>query len=383
MNPTNIRLISSFIILISVFSCQTNKQEEASETEESTFNISEKAFGDTPDGPAMLYSLNNGTIKADITNYGALLVNLVMPDKHGHSGDIVLGFENIEGYLGEHPYFGGTIGRYGNRIAKASFSIEGQTYELAANNGPNHLHGGEKGFDRVLWEGSTFEDERGIGVKLTYTSPDGEEGYPGTLEVTTEYILNEQNELLMTYRATTDKPTVCNLTNHTYFNLAVEGDILSHQLTLMADHYTPVDETLIPTGEMASVEGTPFDFREGKLIGEMLEMEDEQLTIGGGIDHNMVFSKEEGMGLGAIIYEPESGRKVEIYTMEPGVQFYTGNFLDGTITGKAGKVYEFRNGLCLETQHFPDSPNQENFPSTLLKPGETYYTETKWRLSAE
>ncbi|MEM7367196.1 MAG: aldose epimerase family protein [Bacteroidota bacterium] len=341
--------------------------------------------GFSPEGPAVLYTLTNANgIQASVTDYGAILMSLKTPDKHGNIAEITLGFDSLEGYTGSHPYFGSTIGRYGNRIGGGEFSLGGEVYPLVANNGPNHLHGGTDGFNRVMWEAKEIKQEDAVGVELSYTSPDGEEGYPGTLTVTVAYLLNNKDELHLTYHATTDKATVVNLTNHAYFNLAGTGNILDHQMSLNADAFTPVDETLIPTGELRPVEGTPFDFRTSMPIGSRIDAENTQIAYGKGYDHNFVLNKGEGaMSLAATVYEPTSGRVLEVHTEEPGVQFYTGNFLDGTVIGRGGKAYAHRTGLCLETQHFPDSPNQPTFPSTTLEPGEEYSTHTFWRFSTK
>lgn len=344
--------------------------------------VSVSGFGATPDGPAHLYTLTNAHgITATITDYGATLVGLMAPDKNGVLGNIVLGYDSVEAYVARNPYFGSTVGRYGNRIAKGQFSLDGGTYELVQNNGPNHLHGGTQGFDKVLWQARTLELGDAVGVELTYTSPDMEEGYPGTLEVKTQYLLNNEDELLLTYEARTDAPTIVNLTNHTYFNLAGSGTILDHVLTLQADAFTPVDETMIPTGERRPVEGTPFDFRTPTRIGDRIDDRDQQIEFGGGYDHNYVLTKTgTGLERAAEIFEPVSGRTLTVFTEEPGVQFYTGNFLDGTLKAAGGIVVPYRGGLCLETQHFPDSPNQPEFPSTVLRPGETYSTQTLWKM---
>jgi aldose 1-epimerase len=302
-----------------------------------------------------------------------------VPDRGGRSDDVVLGFDVIEGYLATEPYFGAVVGRYGNRIAKGRFTLEGKSYQLATNNGPNHLHGGIKGFDKVVWEPEPFEHGGESGVVFTFTSPDGDEGYPGVVNARVTYTLTAANELIVDYFATADKPTPINLTQHGYFNLAGAGtgDILGHRLTLDADRFTPVDATLIPTGDLASVEGTPFDFRRPSTIGARIGADHPQLKYGNGYDHNWVLNGAPGqLRHAARLEEPTSGRTLDVSTTEPGVQFYTGNFLDGTLTGKSGRVYRHRYGLCLETQHFPDSPNHPAFPSTILRPGQPYASKT-------
>jgi len=350
-------------------------------------SITQSDFGVLSDGQkATLYTLTNANgAVAKITDFGGIVTELWMPDKNGKLGDIVLGFDSVEGYLSDAykasgPYFGALIGRYGNRIGQGQFTLDGTTYTLATNNGPNHLHGGLKGFDKVLWKAEPAKDSDGVGLKLRYRSNDMEEGYPGNLEVTVVYTLTNNNELRVDYTATTDKPTVCNLTNHSYFNLAGQGsgDILKHELMLNADHYTPVDEGLIPTGEILQVENTPMDFRRPTAIGARIDNHFDQLVYGQGYDHNWVLKKNHNgeMTLAARVWEQTSGRVLEIWTTEPGIQFYAGNFLDGTLTGKQGKVYRHRYGFCLETQHFPDSPNKPQFPTTVLRPGETYSTTT-------
>ena len=292
----------------------------------------------------------------------------------------MLGFDAPEGYLKNNtPYFGAVIGRYGNRIAKGRFSLNGREYRLALNNGENHLHGGIKGFDKVVW--GAREVKRGPALALNYVSKDGEEGYPGNLSVSVVYTLTDNNELKIEYSATADKTTILNLTNHTYFNLAGEGSILNHEVMINADRFTPVDQGLIPTGELRSVKGTPMDFTQPAAIGARIEQQDEQLLLGKGYDHNFVLNGGGAPALAARVYEPVSGRVLEVYTTEPGVQFYTGNFLDGSIKGKGGQVYQRRYGFCLETQHFPDSPNKPDFPSTVLKPGEKYATTTIFKFS--
>lgn len=341
--------------------------------------VSHAAFGKTKDGKAVdLYTLTNSHgVEVRAMTYGGIITSIRVPDRTGAMADIVLGFDTLDGYLNDPPYFGAIVGRYGNRIAKGQFTLDGRTYKLATNNGPNHLHGGVKGFDKMVWTARPVDSTDGVGVTLTRTSPDGEEGYPGTLSATVTYTLTDRNELIVTYQATTDKATPVNLTQHTYFNLAGGGDILGHELMLNADRYTPVDATLIPTGALAAVEGTPFDFRRRTAIGARIKQDDPQLKNGNGYDHNWVLNRTGvGLQLAARVVEPNTGRTLEVATTEPGIQFYSGNFLDGTIKGKGGTVYNVRNGLCLETQHFPDSPNHPNFPTTTLKPGDTYSSQT-------
>jgi aldose 1-epimerase len=338
-----------------------------------------QSFGKLPDGkPVEVFTLKNaGGIEMRAISYGGIITSLRVPDRNGQSGDIVLGFDRFDDYLKDPPFFGAIIGRYGNRIAKAQFSLDGQSYKLAANNGPNHLHGGAKGFDKVLWSAKPVAGKSAI--VFSRTSPDGEEGYPGTLQVQVTYTLTDKNELIVDYRAVTDKPTVVNLTQHSYFNLAghASGDILGHELMLNADRYTPVDETLIPVGELAPVAGTPFDFRKPVAIGARINQTNPQLKNGLGYDHNWVLNRSgSGLQLAARVTDPKSGRTMEIRTTEPGIQFYSGNFLDGKLTGKDGAQYKHRTGFCLETQHFPDSPNQPKFPSTTLRPAAEYRTTT-------
>jgi aldose 1-epimerase len=309
--------------------------------------------------------------------YGAIITSIRVPDRSGRFADVVLGFDNLEGYLKGHPYFGTVVGRYGNRIGGGHFTLNGQTFKLAQNNGPNHLHGGVKGFDKYVWKAEPLQN--GLGVAFSRTSPDGEEGYPGNLAARVTYTLTDKNELVVDYHATTDKATPVNLTQHSYFNLSGDPSttILGHELRIDADRYTPVDATLIPTGELVPVQGTPFDFRKPTTIGARIEQPHEQLKFGRGYDHNWVLNRKGSQpAFAARVLEPKTGRTVEVATTEPGVQFYTGNFLDGTIKGKGGQVYNQRAGLCLETQHFPDSPNKPNFPSTVLQPGKEYTTRT-------
>ena len=317
-------------------------------------------------------------------NYGGTVVSLKVPDRKGKLGDVVLGFDDLDGYIKESPYFGALIGRFGNRIGKGSFTLGGRHYSLAKNDGENHLHGGVKGFDKVVWKAEPVRKDGDVGLSLTYLSKDGEEGYPGNLSVKVVYLWTRDNQLKIDYSATTDKETVVNLTHHSYFNLAGEGDILGHRLWINADRFTPVDKGLIPTGELRSVKGTPMDFTREAAIGARIGQKDEQLKFGKGYDHNWVLNRKgEGLERAASLFDPGSGRVMEVYTTEPGLQFYSGNVLDGTLRGKAGRVYKRRTGLCLETQHFPDSPNKPGFPSVGLQPGEKYSTSTVYKFSVK
>jgi aldose 1-epimerase len=350
-----------------------------------TPGIERSKFGKMTDAQTVdLYTLTNSNgMRVGITNYGGRVVSILAPDWQGNLADVVLGFDDLDGYLGNNPYFGALVGRYANRIAKSKFTLDGVEYTLAQNDGPNSLHGGLKGFDKVVWTAQEIAKDHSI-LNLTYLSKDGEEGYPGNLSVKVTYTLTDKNELWIDYTATTDKDTVLNLTNHSYFNLAGEGngDILKHEMMINADRFTPVDATLIPTGELRNVEGTPFDFRKPTVIGARIDGSDEQLKLGRGYDHNFVLNRTgHGLTLAARVTEPNSGRVLEVLTTQPGIQFYTGNFLDGTVRGKGGKVYGHRFGFCLETQHFPDSPNQPGFPSAELKPGQTYHEITIYRFS--
>jgi aldose 1-epimerase len=350
---------------------------------------SKSSFGKTPDGQDVdLYLLTNKNgMEAAISTYGGTVVSLKVPDRGGKFADVVLGYDSVDGYVADKVFFGATIGRYGNRIAHAQFSLDGKTYTLAKNNGENTLHGGVKGFNKVLWTAKEVPSKAGQALELTYLSKDGEEGFPGNLNVRVVFTLTDTNELKIEYSATTDKDTVVNLTNHSYFNLAGQGtgDILGHQLMLVADKFTPVDSGLIPTGELRSVEGTPFDFRKSTAIGARINQDDEQLKLGKGYDHNFVLRRPAApaMSLAARVAEPMSGRVLEVWTTEPGIQFYTGNFLDGSAHGKGGQAYGLHAGFCLETQHFPDSPNQPKFPSVVLKPGARYHTTTIYKFSTE
>ncbi len=333
-----------------------------------------------------LYTLKNRNgMEVKIINFGGTVTSISVPDRSGKFADVVLGFNNVDDYLKPHPSFGTAIGRFGNRIAKGRFTLNGVEYKLAVNNGENHLHGGIKGFDDVFWTAEEVKTIDGPAVRLSYLSKDGEEGYPGNLQVTMVYTLTERNELKIDYTATTDKDTVVNLTHHSYFNLAGEGngDILKHRLKLNAARFTPTDAGSIPTGELRSVKGTPFDFLMPHAIGERINQDDEQLKFGGGYDHNYVINGRMGvLRQAAVVTDPSSGRVMEVWTTEPGVQLYTGNFLDGTLTGKSGKTYQKRSGFCLETQHYPDSPNKPNFPTTTLKKGATFKSTTIYRFSA-
>jgi aldose 1-epimerase len=365
-------------------SCTSATQGQPAAAGAGKATIEVKPFGQADGQPVQLYTLTNAKgMKAQIMNYGAIVTSLTAPDKAGKMDDIVLGYDNLQDYVKNSPYFGAIVGRYGNRIGKSKFTIDGKEYSVTANENGNILHGGNKGFDKVVWQSEKVEKPEGVGVKLTYTSKDGEEGFPGNLRATVTYLLTNGNELRIDYEATTDKATPVNLTHHGYFNLTGgQRDILAHELKINADKYTPVDSGLIPTGELAGVDGTPFDFRKSTAIGARIEADNPQLKIGKGYDHNWVLNKKEGeMAVAAEVYEPTTGRLVTVSTTEPGIQFYSGNFLDGTITGKGGKVYKNRFALCLETQHYPDSPNKPSFPSTILKPGQTYKTTTIYRFS--
>lgn len=355
------------------------------QTSEAQPQMQTRSFGTTPDGkPATLYTLRNQQgMEVAITNFGAAVVSLKTPDRQGKSADVVLGYDDLAGYENDKSFFGATIGRYGNRIAHGKFTLNGATYTLAKNNGENHLHGGLKGFNKVLWDAKDVSTADVPALQLNYTSKDGEEGYPGNLAVQVTYTLTNNSELRIDYRATTDKPTVVNLTNHAYFNLAGQGDVLQHQLRLNAGKFTPVDVTLIPTGEVRSVNGTPLDFTTATAIGAHINNNDEQLKFGKGYDHNFVLDGSMGtLRPAGEVYEPTSGRVMQVLTTEPGIQFYSGNFLDGTVRGKNGTMYQHRSAFCLETQHFPDSPNKSNFPTTVLNPGAQYQTTTVYKFSA-
>jgi aldose 1-epimerase len=348
--------------------------------------VQQKAFGIQGGRPVNLYTLTNANgVEVDAMNYGGIIVSIRVPDRKGQIADIVLGHETLDGYIPNPPYIGAVVGRYANRIANGTFTLDGKTYTLPKNDGPNTLHGGvDKTFNKVVWEGEPLKGK--TGVAFTYLSKDGDDGFPGNMKVKVTYTLTDNNELVLDYEATTDKTTVLNLSQHSYFNLAGEGtgDILNHEIMINADRFTPVDKTLIPTGELRPVKGTPLDFTTSTRIGARIDDSYEQIVLGHGYDHNWVINRKgAGLTLAARVYEPTSGRVMEVSTTQPGVQFYSGNFLDGTVTGKHGHVYKRRFGLCLETQHFPDSPNHPDFPSTTLKPGETFKSETVFKFSTK
>jgi aldose 1-epimerase len=369
-------LLFAFAIVVSAFA-------------QSAKPVQQQPFGTHDGRPITLYTLTNSHgVEIRAMNYGGIIVSIRVPDRQGQLADIVLGHDTLEGYTPNPPYIGAIIGRYGNRIANGAFTLDGKTYTLPKNDGPNTLHGGvAKTFDRVVWDGEPLKDQNG--VAFTYLSHDGDDGFPGNLKVKVTYTLTDGNALIIDYEATTDKATPINLTQHSYFNLAGEGngDILNHEIMINADRFTPVDKNLIPTGELRPVKGTPFDFTTPTKIGARIDDNYEQLVLGHGYDHNFVLRNykpdQDGEVLAARVHEPTTGRTLEVWTTQPGVQFYTGNFLDGTITGKNGHVYKRRYAFCLETQHFPDSPNHPAFPNTILKPGETYHEKTVFKFSAK
>ena len=349
-------------------------------------SIKKEPFGMVDGQPVDLYTLTNENgLVAKITNYGGTVTSLIVPDRNGRLGDVVLGYDNVNSYVKDNHYFGAIIGRYANRIAKGKFILDGKEYNLAINNGENALHGGKKGYDKVIWNAKEIRTNEGVGLEFTYLSPDGEEGYPGNLSVRVDYVLTNRNELKIDYFAATDKKTVINLTHHSYFNLAGGGTILEHELMLNADKFTPADKGSIPTGELRSVKGTPFDFTKPTAIGSRINQNDEQLGFGSGYDHNWVLNKSHSgvLTLAAILYDPKSGRLMKVFTTEPGIQFYAGNFLDGIMAGKGGQVYPYRSGLCLEAQHYPDSPNKPNFPSVVLNTQEGYRQTTVYKFSTK
>ena len=348
--------------------------------------ITRHAFGTTSDGTTIdRYTLTNTRgLEAEIMTFGGIITALRVPDRNGAPGDVVLGFDTLAPYLRKHPYFGALVGRYANRIANGQFELDGTTYTLAQNDGSNHLHGGPEGFHQKIWAAQPRDTSDGPSLELSLVSPDGEEGYPGNLSVTVVYTLTDQNELRIDYTATTDQATVLNLTNHSYFNLSGGGDILGHEMQLFSSRFIPINDNLIPTGEIRPVEGTPMDFRTPTPIGARIDNDDEQLCNGLGYDHCWVLDKApDALGHAARAYDPASGRTLDVYTTQPGVQFYSGNMLDGSLTGKNGQIYAKRTGFCLETEHFPDSPNQPQFPSTVLRPGETYQQTTIFRFGTQ
>jgi aldose 1-epimerase len=385
---------TGLLVFATIAACAGKKADRKTEPPRMA-SVTQAPFGTTTDGQLVkVYTLTNASgMELRVTNYGGIILSLRVPDRSRQLGDVVLGFDSLPPYATVSPYFGALIGRYGNRIAKGRFTLDGHTYTLAKNNGPNSLHGGNVGFNKVVWAAEPFQKPDSVGLVLTRTSPDGEEGYPGNLRVTVSYTLTDSNEVIFDYRATTDKATPVNLTQHSYFNLAAEdtSDILGSVVMINADSFTPVDSTQIPTGEIKSVSNTPFDFRTPIKIGARIEENDEQLKIGKGYDHNFVLRKDgasdtdhdgtPGMTLAATVYDPMSGRVMKVYTTEPGLQFYTGNFLDGTLTGKSGIVYKRRSGFAMETQHFPDSPNHPTFPSTILRPGVGYHSKSIYKFS--
>jgi aldose 1-epimerase len=348
-------------------------------------DIKKEAFGKTDGKDVNLYTLTNANgMQVKITSYGGTVTSIMVPDRQGKMADVVLGFDNLDDYISKSPYFGCIIGRYGNRIAKGKFTLKGKEYTLAQNNGPNNLHGGVKSFDKVVWDTEPVKGDDSVGLKLTYLSKDGEEGFPGNLNVTVVYTLTNDNELKIKNKATTDKTTIVNLTHHSYFNLKGQGkgDITDHVLTINADKYTPTDNTAIPTGELADVKDTPMDFTSPTAIGERIDVDNEQLKFAGGYDHNWCINRKgDGLELVSTVTENSTGRVLEVYSTAPGVQFYSGNFLDGTITGKNGRVYKKRYGLCLEPQNYPDTPNKPNFPQCTLEPGRTYKHDIVYKFS--
>jgi len=376
-SATPAKLFAAFLFLLTSFAIATAQT-----------GITKESFGKTADGQSVdIYTLTNRHgMKARITNYGGIVVSLTAPDREGKYADVVLGYNDLDTYMKPpFPYFGALIGRYGNRIAKGRFTLDGVEYKLAVNNGENSLHGGLKGFDKVVWTGSEAKSTAGPALALSYLSKDGEEGYPGNLQVRVVYTLTNNDELKIDYHATTDKDTVLNLTHHGYFNLAGEGngDILNHRLVIKASRFLPTDAGAIPTGELRPVAGTPFDFLTAKAIGSRINQDDEQIKIGNGYDHTWVINGLMGkLRQAAVAFEPTTGRVMEVWTTEPGVQFYTGNYLDGTAIGKSGKPYARRTGFCLETQHYPDSPNHPKFPTTTLKKGQAFNSTTIYKFSA-
>jgi aldose 1-epimerase len=375
------RLLCSILLLVFAVAAPALAQSQDAK-------VKTQPFGTHDGRPITLYTLTNSHgVEVRAMNYGGIIVSIRVPDRKGQLADVVLGHDTLEGYTPNPPYIGAIIGRYGNRIANGTFTLEGKTYTLPKNDGPNTLHGGiAKTFDRVVWDGEPLKGKSG--VAFSYLSKDGDDGFPGNVKVRVTYTLTDGNALLIDYEATTDKATPINLTQHSYFNLAGEGsgDILNHEIMINADRFTPVDKTLIPTGELRPVKGTPFDFTKPMKIGARINDNYDQLVLGHGYDHNFVLNPkpdQNGLKLAARVHEPTSGRTLEVWTTQPGVQFYTGNFLDGTVIGKQGHIYQRRNGFCLETQHFPDSPNHPDFPTTILKPGETYHEKTVFKFEVK
>ena len=389
---TLVLLLTAVTVVPAAAANQAATQQGASITSD-VFGVVDSP-GHPEDGNSVdIYTLTNRRgMRVNILTYGGILQSIEIPGRRGRLTNVTLGFNNLDQYVNENPYFGNITGRYANRIALGQFELNGQTYQLATNNDPNHLHGGDFGFDKRIWDAEEIDDGKNVGLRLTYTSPDGEENYPGTLHVTVTYLLTSKNEIRMDYRAELEEgeglDTIVNLTNHAYFNLAGEGngDIYDHELYINADEYTPVDPTLIPTGDIDPVEGTPMDFNEPTAIGDRIDDGSfEQLVIGRGYDHNWVLDRrtDDRLELAAKATDPESGRTLKVLTTEPGIQFYAGNFLDGTLIGTSGKMYRQSYGFALETQHFPDSPNHDNFPSTVLSPGEVYETTTIYAFSTD
>ncbi len=371
------------LLTLSIISCENIKKKENM----SLVNVNKEFFGKTSDGANVdQYTLKNSNgMELSVISFGGIITSLKAKDRDGKNEDVVLGFDNLGDYENKSPYFGALIGRYGNRIKEGKFSLDGVEYKLAKNNGENHLHGGLKGFDKVIWDVEVEVNKSSASLILRYTSMDTEEGYPGNLGVKVTYTLTNEDELKVRYEAETDKKTIVNLTQHSYFNLSagLRKDILGHEITIAADYFLPVDMTLIPTGEIREVVQTPFDFREFKVVGDDIDLDDTQITYGNGYDHCWVLNnQDEGVRFVASAYDPLSGRLLEVFSDQPGIQFYSGNFLDGTLQSKEGGNYEFRSGFCLETQHYPNSPNQENFPSVILNPGEKYNSETIFKFSS-
>jgi aldose 1-epimerase len=373
----------SFVLFIMI-SCNPNSEKKSQDSdvvEAQSKGISVAPFGNLKDGtPISLYTMTNGNgVTMKVMNYGGIIVSLMVPSKDGKPVDVILGYDSLAAYEKNNPFFGALVGRYGNRIGKGKFSLNGKEYSLVKNNNGNHLHGGTKGFDKVVWNIEEIPAENGVALKLSYLSKDMEEGYPGNLQTEVIYTLTDDNTVKFDYEATTDKKTIVNLTQHTYFNLnGGKSDILSHEVVLNADYIVAIDKSLIPTGELKPVANTPFDFRTPAPIGARIDAKDQQIQFGKGYDHCWVINGE-GLKPTATVYDPISGIEMAVHTTEPGVQFYTGNFLNGTITGKNNVLYKQRTGFCLETQHFPDSPNQKNFPSVVLNPGETYTSQTTYK----